>query len=187
MQETQVQSLGGEDPLEKEMATFSNIVTWKFHGQSLAGYSPCGHKESHTQRLNNNTVINGSTPLLIYDYHDCCCCSVTKLCRTLCDLMDCSTPDFLVLHHLPELAQTHVRWITMPSNHLILSRSLHLLPSVFPNIRVFSNESALHVRWLKFWSLSFSISPSNEHSGLISFRTDWFYLLSVQGTTMIIP
>ena len=101
-----------------------------------------------------------------------CCCSVTKLCQTLCDLMDCSTPDFLVLHHLPELAQTHVRWITMPSNHLILCRSLLLLPSVFPNIRVFSNESALHVRWLKFWSFSFSISPSNEHSGLISFRTD---------------
>ena len=98
-----------------------------------------------------------------------CCCSVTKLCQTLCDLMDCSTPDFLVLHHLPELAQTHVRWITMPSNHLILCRSLLLLPSVFPNIRVFSNESALHVRWLKFWSFSFSISPSNEYSGLVSF------------------
>ena len=70
----------------------------------------------------------------------------------------------------------------MPSNHLILCRALLLLPSIFPSIRVFSNELALHIRWLKYWSFSFNISPSNEHSGLISFRMDWLDLLEVQGT-----
>ena len=70
----------------------------------------------------------------------------------------------------------------MPSNHLILCRPLLLPPSIFPSIRVFSNESALHIRWPKYWSFSFSISPSNEHSGLISFRIDWLDLLAVQGT-----
>ena len=69
----------------------------------------------------------------------------------------------------------------MPSNHLILCRPL-LLPSIFPNIRVFSNESAFHIRWPKYWSFSFNISPSNEHPGLISFRMDWLDLLAVQGT-----
>ena len=72
--------------------------------------------------------------------------------------------------------------LVMPSNHLILCRSLLLLPSVFPSIRVFSNESALHIRWPKYWSFSFGISPSNEYSGLISFRMDWLDLLAVQGT-----
>ena len=70
----------------------------------------------------------------------------------------------------------------MPSNHLILCCSLLLLPSIFPSIRVFSNESVFHIRWSKYWSFSFSISPSNEYSGLISFRIDWFDLLAVQGT-----
>ena len=70
----------------------------------------------------------------------------------------------------------------MPSNHLILCHPLLLLPSIFPSIRVFSNESALYIRWPKYWSFSFSISPSNEYSGLISFRMDWFDLLAVQGT-----
>ena len=70
----------------------------------------------------------------------------------------------------------------MPSNHLILCRPLLLLPSIFPSIRVFSNESALHIKWPKYWSFSFSISPSNEHPGLISFRMDWLDLLAVQGT-----
>ena len=70
----------------------------------------------------------------------------------------------------------------MPSNHLILCRTLLLLPSVFPSIRVFSSESVLHIRWPKYWSFSFSISPSNEYSGLISFRMDWLDLLAVQGT-----
>src|SRR5574338_344946 len=70
----------------------------------------------------------------------------------------------------------------MPSNHLILCHSLLLLPLIFPSIRVFSNESALHIRWPKYWSFSFNISPSSEHPGLISFRMDWLDLLAVQGT-----
>ena len=70
----------------------------------------------------------------------------------------------------------------MPSNHLILCRPLSLLPSIFPSIRVFSNESALHIKWPKYWNFSFNISPSNEHPGLISFRMDWLDLLAVQGT-----
>ena len=70
----------------------------------------------------------------------------------------------------------------MPSKHLILSHPLFLSPSIFPSIRIFSNESVLHIRWPKYWSFSFSISPSNEHSGLISFRMDWLEPLAVQGT-----
>ena len=95
----------------------------------------------------------------------------------LCDSMDSSTPGFPVLHYLPESIES-----VMLSNHLILFCPLLLLPSVFPNIRVFSNESAHHIRWPKYWSFSFNISPSNEHSGLISFRIDWFDLCAVQGT-----
>ena len=109
--------------------------------------------------------------------------SVAQSCPTLCDPMDCSTPSFPDHHQLPELAQVHVHQISdIPSNHLILCRPLLLLPSIFLNIRVFSNESGLHIRWPKYWSFSFSISPSNEYSGLISFRMDWLDLLAVQGT-----
>ena len=93
-----------------------------------------------------------------------------------------STTGFSVHHQLPEPAQTHMHWSVMPSNHLILCHPLFLLPLIFPNIRVFSNESVLHIRWPKYWSFSFSISPSNEYSGQISFRMDWFDLLAVQET-----
>ena len=96
--------------------------------------------------------------------------------------MDCSTPGFPVYHKLPELTQTHMTIESvMPSNHLILC-CLLLLPSIFPSIRVFSSESILCIRWPKYWSFSFSISPSNQHSGLISCRIDWLDLLAVQGT-----
>ena len=94
--------------------------------------------------------------------------------------MDCGTPGIPVLHYLLEFAQTHVRWVE--DNHLILCCPLLLLPSIFPSIRVFSNESALHIRCPKYWSFSFSISPSNEYLGLISFKIDLFELLEVQGT-----
>ena len=104
------------------------------------------------------------------------------MCLTPRDPMDCSTPGFPVHHQLPELAQTHVHELVMPSNHLILCHPFFLLPSVFPSIRVFSNESVLCIRWPKYWSFRFSISPSSEYSGLISFRMDWLDLLAVQGT-----
>ena len=112
----------------------------------------------------------------------CCCCSVVQSCLTLCDPMDCSTPGFPVLHHLPEFAQLMSIESVMLSNHLVLCCPLLLLPSIFPSIRVFSNELALHIRRPKYWSFSFSISPSNKYSGLISFRIDWFYLFTVQET-----
>ena len=96
--------------------------------------------------------------------------------------MDFCTPHFSVLHHLPELLKLMSIELVMPSNHLILCHPLLLLPSIFPSIRVFSNESALRIRWPKYWSFSFSISPPNEYSGLISFRIDWSDLLAVQGT-----
>ena len=108
--------------------------------------------------------------------------SVLQSCLTLCNPMDCSTPGFPVHHQLLKLAQIHVLASVMPSNHLILCHPFLLLPSVFPSIRVFLNESVLCIRWPKFWSFSFSISPSIEYSGLISFRMDWLDLLSVQGT-----
>ena len=94
--------------------------------------------------------------------------------------MDSSTPGLPASHHLLEFTQIDVIELMMPSNHLIPCHPLLLLPSIFPSIRVFSNESALHLRWPKDWS--FSISPSNEYSGLISFRIEWFDLLAVQGT-----
>ena len=96
--------------------------------------------------------------------------------------MDCSMPGLPVLHHLPELAQLMSIELVMPSNHLILSRPLLLLPSVFPSIRIFSNESALYIRWPRYWRFSFSISQPNEYSGLISFRIDWLDLFAVQRT-----
>ena len=108
--------------------------------------------------------------------------SVTHSCPTLCDPKDCSMPDFPVHHQLPELTQTHVHRVgdaIQPSHPLL---SLLLLPSIFPSIRVFSSESVLHIRWPKYWSFSFSTSPSNEYSELISFRMDWLDLLAVQGT-----
>ena len=96
--------------------------------------------------------------------------------------MDCSTSGFPVYHQLPGSAQTQSIKSVMPSNPLILCCPLLLLPSIFPSVRIFSNESVLRIRWLKYWNFSFSTSPSNEYSGLISFRIDWFDLLAVQGT-----
>ena len=109
-----------------------------------------------------------------------CCCSVAQSCLTLCDPMDCSMPGFPVLHHLPEFAQTHIHWVSdaIQPSHPLSS----LLPSVFPSIRVFSNESALRIRRLKYWSSSFSLCPSNKYSRLISFRIDWLDILAVHGT-----
>ena len=107
--------------------------------------------------------------------------SVTQSCPILCDPMNCSTPGLPVHHQLPEFTQTHVHGVgdaIQPSHPL---SSPLLLPPIPPSIRVFSNESTLHMRWSKYWSFSFSISPSSEHPGLISFRMDWLDLLAVQG------
>ena len=93
-----------------------------------------------------------------------------------------SMPGLPVHHQLPELVQTHVHRVVMPSNHLILCHPLLLLPSIFPSIRVFFNESVLRIRWPKYWCFGFNVSPSNGQPGLISFRMDWLDLLAVQGT-----
>ena len=98
-------------------------------------------------------------------------CSVTQLCLTLCHPMDCSRPGFPVHYQLPEFTQTHVHQVGHAIQPSIFSHPLLRLPSICPSIRVFSNESALHIRWSKYCSFSFNTSPSNEHLGLI-FRTD---------------
>ena len=110
-----------------------------------------------------------------------CCCSVTKSCLTLGDPMDCSKPGFPVLHYLPKFAQIHVHWVSD-----VIQPSHPLSPTFPPALNLsqhqgLSNESALSIRWPKYWNFSFSISPTNEYPGLISFRIDWFDLFAVQG------
>ena len=107
--------------------------------------------------------------------------SVTQSCPTLCDPMNHSTPGLPVNHHLPSSLRLMPIESVMPSSHLILCCPLLLLPSIPPSIRVFSSESTLHMRWPNYWSFSFSIIPSKEIPGLISFRMDWLDLLVVQG------
>ena len=114
--------------------------------------------------------------------YQCQFSSVQSLSRVrLCDPMDRSMPG-LPVHHSWSLPKLMSIESVMLSNHLILCCPLLLLPSIFPSIRVFSNESVLRIRWPKYWSFSFSISPSNEYPGLISFRMDWLDLLAVEGT-----
>ena len=108
--------------------------------------------------------------------------SVAQSCLTLCNSMDCSISGFPVITNSRSLLKLMSIESVMPSSHLILCHPLLLLPSIFPSIRVFSNESVLCIKWPKYWSFNFNISPSNEHSGLISFKMDWLDLLAVQGT-----
>ena len=110
------------------------------------------------------------------------CCSVAQSCPTLCDPMDCSTPGFLSFTISWILLKLMSIESMMSSNHIILCHPLLLLSSIFPRVRVFTNKSALCIKKPKHWCFNFSISPSNEYSGLISFRMDWFDLLAVQGT-----
>ena len=120
--------------------------------------------------------------LLVPYFYNLPLSSVAQSCPTLCDPMDCSTPGLPVHHQLPEFTQTLVHLVgdaIQPSHPL---SSLLLLPSIFPSIRVFSNESILHIRLPKYWSFSFNISPSKEYSGLVSIKMDWLDLLAVQGT-----
>jgi len=118
---------------------------------------------------------------ILYDLTSVQFSVVTQSCPTLCDSMGCSTPGFPVHHQLRELAQTHVHQVSdaIQPSHLLSSPSL---PSIFPSIRVFSNESVLHIRWPKYWSINFSISPSSEYPGLIPFRINWLDLLVIQET-----
>ena len=115
-----------------------------------------------------------SNPLIVQFSH--------SVMMTLCDPMTAARQASLSITNSQSLLKLMSIEAVMPSNHLILCHPLLLLPSIFPSIRVFSNESVLHIRWPKYWDFSFSISPSNEYSGLISFTMDWFNLLAVQGT-----
>ena len=108
--------------------------------------------------------------------------SVAQLCSSLNDPVDCSMPGFPVLQHLLELPKLMCFESVMPSSHLHFCHPLLLLPSTFPSIRVFSNESTLCISWPKYWNFSLSVSPSSEYSGLVSFRIDWLDLLAVRGT-----
>ena len=114
----------------------------------------------------------------------CCCCSVAQSCPILCDPMNCSTPCFPVHHQLMEFTQTHIHQIgdAIQPSHPLLSPLL--LPPTPPSIRIFSNELTLRMRWPKYWS--FSISPSNENPGLISFRMDWLDLLAGKGLSRVL-
>ena len=111
-----------------------------------------------------------------------CCWSVTQPCPTLCNPKGLQHNRLPCLHYLPEFGQTHIHWVGDAIQHLIFCCPLLLLPSIFPSIRVFFNESVFLIRWPKYWSFSFSISVSKEYSGLISFRINWFDHLAVQGT-----
>ena len=111
--------------------------------------------------------------------------SVAQSCPTLCDPMNSSMPVLPSITNSQSSPKLLCIQSVMPSSHLILCHPLLLLPSIFPSIRIFSNESALHMRWPKYWSFSLSISPSNEHPGLISFRMDWLDLLAVQGLSRV--
>ena len=149
------------------MATHSSVTAWRIPGTVEPGGLPSmgSHRVRHDWRVleavaysvHNTSVL----PLLLKH------CSVTKSFLTLCYPIDCSTPGFLVLHCLPEFAQTHVHWVSdtiQPSHPLAPT---FLLPPI-PSIRVFSDESVLRIRWPKYWSFSYIISPSNEYSMLIS-------------------
>ena len=181
MQETRVRSLGREDPLEKEMATHSSILAWRTPwmeepgGLQSTGLQRVGHDWATSLSFFLSTLL--STYPLKYQFS-----SVAQLCPIFATVWTTAHQASLSITNswsLPKLMSVE---LVMSSNHLILCHPLLLPPSIFPCNRVFSNESGFLIRWPKYWSFSFTISPSNEYSGLISFRIDWLDLLAVQGT-----
>ena len=147
------------------------------HTLGLKGICPGNKPSVHQQMPKQNTVYMYKGILFRL-----CCCSIAKSCLTLCDPWTAARQSSLSFTNSRSLLKLISIESVTPSNHLILCRPLLLPPSVFPSIRVFSNESILHIRWPKYCSFSFSISPSNEYSGLISFRMNRLDLLAVQGT-----
>ena len=149
------------------MATHSSILAWKSHGQkSLVMLQSMG-----SQRVWHGLATKQQASVQSHSHK-----------QPFATPWTAARQAFLSITSSWSLLKVMSTESVMPSNHLILSCPLLLLPSVFPSIRVFSNESVLCIRWLKYWSFSFSISPSNEYSGLISFRIDWLDLLAVQWT-----
>ena len=152
-----------------------NIWRWLAAGLQVS-FGPCERSERQSQpKAWAKASMDPKTKLVQFS-------SVTQSCPTLCDLMNPSTPGLPVHHQLTGLLKLMPIESVMPSSHLILCHPLLHLPPIPPSIRVFSNESTLRMRWPKYWSFSFSISPSNEHLGLISFRMEWLDRLAVQGT-----
>ena len=170
MQETQVQSLGWEDPLKEEMATHFSILAWRIPWTEEPGelQSMGSQRVRHDWALMHTRVLSSVQSLSRVWLFATPWTAARQASRSITNSW--SPPKPLSIESV------------MPSSHLSLHRPLLLLPSIFPSIRVFSSESALRIRWPKYWSFSFSISPSNEHPGLTSFRVDWLDLLAVQGT-----
>ena len=170
----QLQSLGQKDPLEEGMATHCSILAWR----SPWTEEPGGLQSMGLQRVGHDwSDLACMHPFLWFNSVQSFTCV-----RLFVTPWTAACQAFLSITNSWSLLKLMSIESVMPSNHLILCCPLLLLPSFFPRIGVFSNESALHIRWPKYWSFSFSISPSNEYSGLISFRIDWFDLLAVQGT-----
>ena len=136
------------------------------------GADPLQPEKRQCHHLEGAAGMAVSTPWTI-------CCSVTHSCLTLCGPTDCSAPGFPSFTVSKSLLKLMSIELVMPSNHLILCHPRVLLPSIFPSIKVFSNETVLHIRWPKCWSFSFGVSPSKEYSGFISFRMDWLTLKSL--------
>ena len=159
----------------------------KFHGQrNLACYSPCSCKEyDMTGQLRphnrNRRGYTFSSLQLSHSVQFSSAQSLTHVRLFVTPKITARQASLSITNSWSSLKLMSIKSV-MPSNHLILCHPLLLLPSVFPSIRNFSNESSLHIRWPKYWSFSFNISPSNEHPGLSSFRIDWLDLLAVQGT-----
>ena len=155
---------------------------WELFSWRAESASVCPHLGEKEQVLSTSSPYKDTNPITGDPPSSVQFSSVTQSCLTLCDPMDCSMPGLPVHHQFLEFTHTHVHWVgdaIQPSHPL---HPLLLPPSIFPSIRIFSNESVLRIRWPKDWSFSFSISPSNGYSRLISFRVDWLDLLAVQGT-----
>ena len=185
---SQVRFLGGKDPLEEEIAIHSSILAWKTSWtEEPVQATVHGITKSHT-RLNTYTAPDNCILLPLLSswsvYILKCISSVSSLSRVWFFVTPWTVAPqaSLPITNSQGLLKLMSIELVMPSNRLILCRPLLLLPSIFSSIRVFSNESVLHIRWSKYWSFSFSTSPSNEYSALISFRMDWLHLLAVQGT-----
>ena len=153
-----------------EYCLFRNSINYVLQLQSVEVYLNFSNCLLSIYCLKSNTITQKMIDFLN------CCCSVAKLCLTLCDPATVASQASLSF----TISQSLLNFISiepvMLSNHLILCHSLHLLPSIFPRIKVYFSGSALPIRWPKYWNFSFSIRPSNEYSGLVSFRSDWFDL-----------
>ena len=185
-----ISTLGWEDPLEEGMATIPVFLPEESPWTEEPGglYSPWGSKEldmteRHTHTANELSSL--SFPITDYYIQFSSVQSLSRVWLFAIPWMVARQASLSITNSCSLLTLMSIE-LVMPSNHLILYRPLLLLPSIFPSIRVFSNESVLHIRWPKYWSFSFNISPSNEHPGLISFRMEWLDLLAVQGITILI-